>query len=67
VKAPFVVKLGSSLVADPRGRPRRRTLRAVAAELAAVDAPVCIVSSGAIALGLGKMGLQRRPRTLPKL
>jgi len=67
VKAPVVVKLGSSLVADPRGRPRRRMLRAVAEELAAVDEPVCIVSSGAIALGLGKMGLDRRPRALPKL
>jgi glutamate 5-kinase len=67
VKAPVVVKLGSSLVADPRGRPRRRVLRAVAEELAALDAPVCVVSSGAIALGLGKMGLDRRPRALPKL
>jgi glutamate 5-kinase len=67
VKAPFVVKLGSSLVADARGRPRRRVLRAVAQELAALDAPVCVVSSGAIALGLGRMGVERRPRTLPKL
>jgi len=67
VKAPVVVKLGSSLVADARGRPRRRALRAVAAELAAVDVPICVVSSGAIALGLGKMGLDRRPRALPKL
>ena len=67
MKAPVVVKLGSSLVADARGRPRRRALRAVAAELAAVDVPICVVSSGAIALGLGKMGLDRRPRALPKL
>jgi glutamate 5-kinase len=67
VKAPVVVKLGSSLVADARGRPRRRALRAVAGELAAVDVPVCVVSSGAIALGLGRMGLDRRPRALPKL
>jgi glutamate 5-kinase len=67
VKAPVVVKLGSSLVADARGRPRRRALRAVAEELAALDVPVCVVSSGAIALGLGRMGLARRPRALPKL
>jgi glutamate 5-kinase len=67
VKAPVVVKLGSSLVADARGRPRRRSLRAVAEELAGADVPVCVVSSGAIALGLGRMGLERRPRALPKL
>jgi glutamate 5-kinase len=67
VKAPVVVKLGSSLVADARGRPRRRALRAVAEELAGLDVPVCVVSSGAIALGLGRMALERRPRTLPKL
>jgi glutamate 5-kinase len=67
VKAPVVVKLGSSLVADARGRPRRRALRAVADELGALDVPVCVVSSGAIALGLGRMGLERRPRALPKL
>src|SRR5205814_1870878 len=59
--------LAAGLVAEPRGRARRRVLRAVAEELAAVDAPICVVSSGAIALGLGKMGLDRRPRTLPKL
>ena len=67
MKAPVVVKVGSSLVADRRGRARRRALRAVAAELAALDSPVCIVSSGAIALGLGRMGTDRRPRALPML
>ena len=67
MKAPVVVKVGSSLVADRRGRARRRALRAVAAELAALDSPVCIVSSGAIALGLGRMGSERRPRSLPML
>ena len=29
--------------------------------------PVCVVSSGAIALGLPRAGLDRRPRSLPKL
>lgn len=70
MKAPVVVKLGSGLVADPRGRPRRKLLRACAAELAALveaGTPVCVVSSGAIALGAARMGLDRPPRSLPRL
>ncbi len=67
---PVVVKLGSALVADGRGRVRRQLLRARAAEIAelvAVGTPVCVVSSGAIALGLPQLGLTSRPRSLPKL
>jgi glutamate 5-kinase len=67
VKRPVVVKLGSSLVTDPRGRPRRQELRARAAEIAGVvrgGTPVCVVSSGAIALGLAG---GKRPRDLPRL
>jgi glutamate 5-kinase len=62
-----VVKLGSGLVVDERGRPRRALLRRRAAEIAAIAAggtPVCIVSSGAIALGLGGA---KRPGSLPRL
>jgi glutamate 5-kinase len=67
MKAPLVVKLGSSLVVDEQGRPRRPTLKRRAAEIAALvedGTPVCVVSSGAIALGLAGAS---RPRTLPKL
>ena len=67
MKRPLVVKLGSSLVVDERGRPRRAFLRRRAAELAAILAegtPVCVVSSGAIALGLAGA---RRPASLPRL
>jgi glutamate 5-kinase len=70
VSRPVVVKLGSALVADPRGRVRRELLRARAAEIASVveaGTPVCVVSSGAIALGLPLLGLTSRPRSLPKL
>jgi glutamate 5-kinase len=66
---PVVVKLGTSLVVED-GRPRRELLRARAAEVAALvreGAPVCVVSSGAIALGLPRLGLERRPRSLPRL
>jgi glutamate 5-kinase len=65
-----VVKLGSSLVADARGRVRSRLLGARAAELAALVRAgdrVCVVSSGAIALGLPLLGLTARPRATPQL
>lgn len=70
MKSPLVVKLGSSLVVDARGRPRRSLLRGRAEEIAEIVAsgtPVCIVSSGAIALGMRRVGLTRRPTSLPKL
>jgi glutamate 5-kinase len=70
VTRPLVVKLGTSLVADGRGEPRRAVLRARGAEVAGIvsdGTPVCVVSSGAIALGLARMGLAKRPRSLPRL
>jgi glutamate 5-kinase len=70
VRRPLVVKLGSSLVVDERGRPRRTLLRARAEEIAetvSAGTPVCLVSSGAIALGLRRLGLSRRPTALPRL
>ncbi|HEX5584942.1 glutamate 5-kinase [Gaiella sp.] len=65
-----VVKLGTSLVAGSGGRVRRSVLRARAAEIGAVvggGEPVVVVSSGAIALGLPYLGLDHRPRSVPKL
>jgi glutamate 5-kinase len=70
VKAPLVVKLGSSLVVDEQGRPRRSLLRGRAEEIAEIVAsgtPVCVVTSGAIALGMRRVGLVHRPKSLPKL
>ncbi len=67
---PVVVKFGSSLIVGAGGRARRGVLRARAgeiAELVRAGTPVCVVSSGAIALGLHRIGLDRRPRSLPKL
>lgn len=58
-----VVKLGSTLVATPDGRVRRRLLAARAAEIAQLKADgeqVCVVSSGAIALGLPRIADPRR-------
>jgi glutamate 5-kinase len=70
VSRPVVVKLGSSLVVGPGGRARRSLLRGRARELAELvrgGTPACVVSSGAIALGLSRMRLARRPRDLPRL
>jgi glutamate 5-kinase len=70
VRRPVVVKLGTSLVAAPGSRVRRRLLRDRAREIAALvhgGRPVCLVSSGAIALGLPRLGLERRPRSVPRL
>ena len=67
MRLPLVVKLGSALVVDERGRPRRTLLRRRADEIAAIVAdgtPVCVVSSGAIALGLAGAG---KPSSLPRL
>jgi glutamate 5-kinase len=64
VKRPIVVKLGSSLVVQDevvRGRAQE------IAQLVSGGTPVCIVSSGAIALGLRSMDVERRPRSLPRL
>lgn len=65
-----VVKLGSSLVAGAGGKVRHRVLARRAREIAAIvegGEPVAVVSSGAIALGLPTLGLDRRPRSVPKL
>ncbi|HLX18781.1 MAG TPA: glutamate 5-kinase [Gaiellaceae bacterium] len=62
-----VVKLGSSLVTDGAGRIRRSVLTQRAADVAALGEPVCVVSSGAIALGLPVLGLGSRPRATPQL
>lgn len=54
VGAPIVVKLGSALIAESGGRPRRELLAETAAMVDTAirrGERVCIVSSGAIALG----------------
>jgi glutamate 5-kinase len=69
-RRPIVVKLGSSLIAGADGRLRRTLLRHRAREIAEVvraGTPVVVVSSGAIALGLPRLGLARRPTSIPRL
>jgi glutamate 5-kinase len=70
VNRPVVVKLGTGLVVDGEGAVRTYLLHARAREVATLVAsgePACVVSSGAIALGLPKLGLRRRPRSMARL
>ena len=66
----IVVKLGSSLVADDRGEVRRDVLEPICDQLAALyrdrRLPV-VVTSGAIARGMGLMELPMRPRAMAEL
>jgi glutamate 5-kinase len=64
VKRPLVVKLGSSLVVDDAVVAGRA---GDIGSLVRAGTPVCVVSSGAVALGLRRMGVERRPRSLPRL
>lgn len=70
MKRPIVVKIGTSLIVGNRQQIRRQILRDRAAEIAGLveeGLPICVVSSGAIALGLSRMGVQKRPRSMPRL
>lgn len=68
--AVLVVKLGSSTLVDDAGEVRHEVLEARVRDLVRVlrqgHQPV-LVTSGAIALGLGRLGMRDRPTTLPDL
>ncbi|MFM7552760.1 MAG: glutamate 5-kinase, partial [Actinomycetota bacterium] len=68
-RRPVVIKLGSSTLVDDRGRLRRSRLDRTAGEIGelAADTPICVVSSGAIALGLGRLGRCDRPTAFADL
>ncbi len=66
----LVVKLGSSIVADERGEVREDVLGRVCDELAGLHhagRSVAVVTSGAIARGMGVMSLPLRPRAIDEL
>ena len=66
----FVLKLGSSIVADESGEVRREVLDRVCATVAARHAggdAVVIVTSGAIAHGMRQLDLPLRPRAMDEL
>jgi len=65
----IVVKVGTSLLASPSGGIQARrfgTLAREIAELTSRDVETILVSSGAIGLGVRKLGLQERPRAIPQ-
>jgi glutamate 5-kinase len=66
----IVIKLGSSIVADDAGRPRAEVLAHVCEQAAALHRgghDVAIVTSGAIARGMGAMEFAERPRAIDEL
>jgi glutamate 5-kinase len=67
---PVVVKLGSSIVADERGAVRDDVLARICDELAQLHhdgRPLIVVTSGAIARGMGVMEIPLRPRSIDEL
>jgi len=66
----LVVKLGSSIVADERGEVRTDVLGRVCDELSELHhagRSLIVVTSGAIARGMGVMGIPLRPRAMDEL
>ena len=66
----IVVKLGSSIVADERGEVRADVLAGICdqlAELHHAGQPLVVVTSGAIARGMGVMAIPLRPRSVDEL
>jgi glutamate 5-kinase len=66
----IVVKVGSKVLADEDGRLRQARLNALASQVATCMTNrrrVVLVSSGAIACGMGRLGLRRRPTAIAQL
>lgn len=66
----LVIKIGSALLIDEAGKVNRHWLSGVAQDIAALRAAgqdVLVVSSGAIAIGCGVLGIERRRTRLDEL
>ena len=66
----IVVKVGTRAICDEAGRPDRAVIGALAGQVAAAmqrGVSVVLVASGAIGAGMGELGLDDRPKTLPML
>lgn len=64
-----VIKLGTGVLTSGVGQLNRARIQAVCAQVAALHedgTDVILVSSGAVGLGMGKLGLKRRPFNLTK-
>jgi glutamate 5-kinase len=64
----LVVKVGSGLVTSPRAGPDADRIEMLAAELAAIreGRELVLVTSGAIATGMARLGLGARPQSIPE-
>jgi glutamate 5-kinase len=66
----WVVKVGSSVLTGPEGTLDPARIGHLAEQISAITETgrkVALVSSGAVAAGLGQLGLTRRPDNLPQL
>jgi glutamate 5-kinase len=66
----IVVKVGTNALCDATGRVDTAAIERLAGQLAAVmqsGRRVTLVASGAIASGMGELGLSARPKTMPQL
>lgn len=61
----IVVKVGSAVLSGASGRQQQLAITAQIAALRAEGREVVLVSSGAMAIGLGKLGFKERPKTMP--
>lgn len=64
-----VVKVGSSSITHPTGKPDLFQIESLARQLADLynqGKDVILVTSGAIGTGVGKLGLDERPKTIPE-
>ena len=64
----LVVKVGSGVIAHPQGGLREEVVSGLALDLADLrnqGMEVILVSSGAVAAGIGVLGLQGRPKSIP--
>ncbi len=65
-----VVKIGSRVLVQKNGRPDTRRMRALAAQMAAIQRSGCevlVITSGAIGAGMEALGMRERPTHLPDL
>ena len=65
-----VVKIGSKVLVDSKGRPDRRRIADLVRQVSALHAKgyeLLLVSSGAIASGMEALGIARRPESVPDL
>ncbi|RIH87713.1 Glutamate 5-kinase [Meiothermus luteus] len=61
----LVVKVGSAVLSGPEGRKHQLEIAAQVSALRAEGREVVLVSSGAQAVGMEKLGLREKPKTMP--